>query len=82
MAREAPQNRINRAKQLDEKHENTQTSEKTRVQMEQFGVRLPKELIDRLRITAATRKAKGTEPQTQADIAKCALNEWLDRNEK
>jgi len=81
MARETPKNRINRAGKLDEQHANTQTSEKTSPQMEQFGVRLPKELLDRLRITSVTRKTKGMEPHTQSDIACCALTEWLERNE-
>ena len=47
---------------------------------ERFGVRMKKDLIDQIQIAAATRKARGTDPQTQAEIAIVAMKEWLQRN--
>ncbi len=48
-------------------------------EFEQLGVRIPRDLINRLRIAAATRKAQRATPHSQAEIVAEAVTEWLDR---
>ena len=55
---------------------NRETSEQV---FEQLGVRIPRDLINRLRIAAATRKARRAKPHSQAEMVADALTEWLDR---
>ena len=47
---------------------------------EQLGVRIPRDLINRLRIVAATRKAQRATPNSQAEIVAEAVTKWLDQN--
>ncbi len=49
-------------------------------EFEQLGVRIPRDLINRLRIVAATRKAQRATPHSQTEMVTDALTEWLDRN--
>ena len=48
-------------------------------EFEQLGVRIPRDLINRLRIAAATRKAQRATPHSQAEMVAEALTDWLDR---
>ena len=49
-------------------------------EFEQLGVRIPRVLINRLRIAAATRKAQRSTPHSQAEIVAEAISKWLDQN--
>lgn len=48
--------------------------------VEQLGVRIPRDLINRLRIAAATRKAQRSTPHSQAEMVAEAITKWLDEN--
>ena len=48
-------------------------------EFEQLGVRIPRELINRLRIVAATRKAQRATPHSQAEIVAEAVAEWCEK---
>ena len=55
-------------------------SEKSREQeFEQLGVRIPRDLINRLRIAAAMRKAQRATPHSQAEIVAEAVAEWCEK---
>ena len=40
--------------------------------------RIPKEMLDHLRLTCARRKAEGIKPNTQQDVVLRALNDYFD----
>jgi hypothetical protein len=44
-----------------------------------LAIRLPKELMDALRIAAVTRRTQDKPPVTQTDIVAIAVREWLQR---
>jgi hypothetical protein len=48
----------------------------------QLNVRVPKSILNRLRMAITKQKIEGRQPDTQQDIVLDAVHEWLDRYEK
>lgn len=80
MARKSTSEKIAAARKADASHEATRTSKQTsklETELDQLGVRIPRDISNRLKIVATTRKVKKLEPYTQAEIVAAALRDWL-----